>query len=361
MWAARKLAPLLMLPLFLASCAGARLPPNGQTLLLAGPKYEVILLSNWRTPEEKKETFSPLLDSRAYQILIDEGTNLLTFRPDGSWEITPLGGGIPQKGNFQGKTSLALNHDRDKALVQVQVGASIKYLIWDLKTNQKESWAPSLPNTFGEQKAVMGYIALEGDLIAIVTQGPSGMYHLWTISGSEARHLWELPNLVKPVSQLPRPSGGPTGPLLSISPDRNWCVLVASVITGMGTPYFIVDLNQGWRYAEFWPEGFSTDLKSIFWSTDSRHLLLSSEMLDGSGRSYLFDLPPTRMVLFDDLAFWINDDWLLLYHTAPPGSEGVASPPVEARLRSLTSGEELKVDLSEYTVILDMIPFVPKE
>jgi hypothetical protein len=353
---ARRFFPLFLLLLFLASCTAGQAPPAGQTLLLTGPEYEVMLLSNWRTPEEKGKTLSPLSDSRAYQTLINEGTGLLTLGQNGSWEIKPLGGGTPEKGNLGGKASLVLNYKRDQALVQVEVGASFEYLIWDLKTNQKESWTPSLPLTYGEQKEVIGNLAMEGDLIALVTQGPDNRYHLWTISGSETRHLWELPSLVKPVSQLPRPSGGPMGSLLSISLDRKWCVLVAGGIIGMGTPYFIIDLEKGWRFTEFWPEGFSTLLKSISWSPDSRRLLLSSEMLDGSGRSFLFNLPPTRREQLNELTFWVSNDWLLLYHTALPGSGGVASPPVEARLLDITSGKETKVDLSGYTVILDVFP-----
>ncbi|MDI6869622.1 MAG: WD40 repeat domain-containing protein [Coprothermobacterota bacterium] len=355
-WMVRKLVPLLVLSLFLASCTGGNLPPKEQSLLLVGPEYEVILLSNWRTPKEKKETLSPpFFDDKTYQTLINGGTRLLSLSPNGNWEIKPLGGGTPQKGDFQGKVSLALNHARDKALVQVQEGGSLKYLIWDLKTNQMESWTPSLPQTFGEQKAVMGYMALEGDLIAIVTQGSTGTYHLWTISGSEAHHLFQLPDIVKPVSQLFRPSGGPMGRLLSISPDRNWCVLIAS-LPGMGTLYFIINCKQGQRYTEFWPEHIAPSIHNIFWSSDSLHLLVSSEMQDGSGFSFLFNLPPTKKEQLNDLAFWVSEDWLLLYHTAPPGE--VAFPPVEATLRSISSGEEVKVDLSDYIGILDVLPGV---
>jgi hypothetical protein len=77
-------------------------------------------------------------------------------------------------------------------------------------------------------------------------------------------------------------------------------------------------------------------------------------MLDGSGTSFLFDLPPAKKERLDELAFWASEDWLLLYHTASPGE--VAFPPVEATLRSIGSGEEIKVDLSDYIGILDVLP-----
>lgn len=351
---ARRFFPLFLLLLFLASCVGGQAPPGGQALLLAGPEYEVMLLSNWRTPEEKRETLSPSIDSGANNILIRGGTGLLTFYPDGSWEIKQPEGGNPEKGNFGGKASLALDYKRDKALVQVKDEDGFSYFLWDLKTNQRKSWTPQFPHTFGKQEEVEGNIALEGDLIAVLTKDSLGAYHLWGIDSYESHHLMELPSLIRPFLQLHRPTGSMIGSLLSISPDGRWIVMLTGFIPGMGTPYFIVDRRQGGRYVEVWPEHFNAPLKYIFWSPDSGRLLMSSEMMDGSGRSFLFNLPPTKREQLNELAFWVGNDWLLLYHTALPG--GVASPPVEARFLDLTFGKETKVDLSSYTVILDVFP-----
>ncbi len=354
MSAVRRFLPLFLLLLFLASCIGGQAPSGGQTLLLADPQNEAILLSDWRNPEEKRVTLTSTIDSEANFILINGGTGLLAFRPDGSWEIKHPEGGNPEKGNFGGKASLAFDYKRDKALVQVKDGDGFSYFLWDLKANQRESWVPQFPDTFGKQREVEGNIALEGNIIAMVTQDPLGRYHLWDITDKEIHHLLEPPSLIRPFSRLPRPTGSVIGSLLSISPDGRWIVMLAGFIPGMGTPYFIVDREHGWHYVEFWPEHFNSPLKYIFWSPDSHHLIVSSEMLDSSGTSFLFDLPPSKKERLDELAFWASEDWLLLYHTAPPVE--VASPPVEATLRSIRSGEERKVDLSNYIGILDVLP-----
>ena len=353
--AVRKLLPLVMLSIFLTSCTGVtHLAPGGQTLLLADPQGEVVLLSNWRTPEEKRVTLTSIIDSEANFILINGGTGFLTFRPDGSWEIRNLEGGNPEKGDFGGKIWLALDYKRENAIVQVEDRDGFQYFLWNLKTNQRESWSPQFPNTFGKQKGIEGYIALQGNVIAMVTQDPLGKYHLWSISDEETRHLMELPSLILPSPESPLPARCLIGSFLSVSPDGCWIVMLAGFIPGMGTPYFIVDREQGWRYLEFWPERFNAPPRLILWSHDSLHLIVSSVMLDGSGTSFLFDLPPAKKERLDELAFWASEDWLLLYHTASPGK--VAFPPVEATLRSIGSGEEIKVDLSDYIGILDVLP-----
>lgn len=357
MWAARSLFLLALLSVFLTSCTGAAyLPPGGQTLLLADSQYEVILLSNWRNPGEKRVTLTSAIDGEADFILINGGRSFLTLCSDGSWEIRKLKGGNLEKGDFRGKTWLALDYERDKAMVQMKEGDGFQYFLWDLKANQRKSWVPQFPNTFGKQREIEEYIALEKNIIAMVTQDPLGKYHLWCLSDKETKHLMELPGLILPdLESLPMGRlGRLTSPPLSISPDGRWIVMLAGFIPGMGTPYFIVDLQQGWRYLEFWPERFNAPPKHILWSPDSLHLLISSLKLDGSGTSFLFDLPPTRRERLDELAFWANEDWLLLYHTAPPGE--VAYPPVQATLRSVRSGDEIKVDLSDYIEILDVLP-----
>ncbi|MCX5970626.1 MAG: hypothetical protein NTV14_03865 [Coprothermobacterota bacterium] len=292
-------------------------------------------------------TFSPSIDSGANNIWIGGGTGLLAFCPGGSWEIKHPEGGNPEKGNLGGKASLALDYKRDKALVQVKDGDGFSYFLWDLKTNQRKSWTPQFPNTFGKQREVEGNIALKGNLIAVLTKDSLGAYHLWGIDSYESHHFMELPSLIRPFLQLPRPTGSMIGSLLSISPDGRWIVMLTGFIPCMGAPYFIVDRRQGGRYVEVWPEHFSAPLKYIFWSPDSCHLLMSSEMMDGSGRSFLLNLPPTKREQLNELAFWVNNDWLLLYHTAPS---------VKARLLDITSGKETRVDLSGYTVILDVFP-----
>ena len=187
--------------------------------------------------------------------------------------------------------------------------------------------------------------------MAFLVQNSQGRFQLILFTGNEIQPLVYLPADFHPVSYRQRPPADPS--FLSLSPDGRWACLYGDGQPGEGVPLILVDCERGSSNFLIWPLERNALPAHLRWSPNSRRLAISSDLFDGSGSSLVVDLPLKKMEWFDDLTFWLDSSWLLLYHSSPPGAE--YAPPLAARLYNVEYGQNHTLDLSGYSFIWDVM------
>ncbi|MDI6869612.1 MAG: hypothetical protein QMD88_08590 [Coprothermobacterota bacterium] len=337
---------LLLISFLLTGCNKEETPPGGQSLLFERGD-QAILVTHWRTPQEKKTTFAFPGGKFLGFLLKGEGVLAVEKPPDllpgetGRKVQLYKDGKLQEERKFSGPFWVALNEERESGIFQWEGKGKYHYLLWNFKSGEKEELEIKLPEGFEE---VPSYLARYEDKIFLLARSSRGKFEMIVYERGQIR-MFPLSEEFQPVSN-PAPYSQASF-RMAVSPDGERLAFYAiSYEERMPILHILllrISTGNVIRLDFDHPGGNIPGRLS--WSPDG-NFLIGVNSANGRSEESVFALNGKRVLSrFCFSAFWLDSNWILFVEW-----DSVAGGTPKFRAVSLSGKEE------NLTVLEDGLP-----